>query len=242
MKNNSYQMKNLSFEVNEYFKGQTVHLFGIDYSGQREMNKFIEALHKYTEPSFRLTSSGVGMDDRHDRKFGEFRPIKGLRHYNGGNQVDAFIAVENTAIHTGRSAISGPIGILYGMANMRIPGKGHAIVYLITTEGDTLGLSNFAARRQFKRYVGVRNHARSITPATFLDLQELGMLEQISEHEPDTEIEYPVGDREIGPESAGYLAKIGRKLGLRMLKASRVPQRRPATTDENLIEEIASGE
>lgn len=178
-------VKTVAGELNDYFRGKRVHFFGIDYSGQRELKRFLDILHKYVPPDFELTESGVGMAGYLDKRFGEFRPLTDLDTYDGGDQKDAFVAVENTAVHTGRSAISGPINILYGMHGGIIPGKGHTAVYLMTTEGDTIGVSNFAARRQFGRYVGVKKHMARIAPATYLELGEFEMLPQVSEREPE---------------------------------------------------------
>lgn len=186
-------MRNLVLDVNSYFDGQKVHFFGIDYSGQRGMKQFLETLDKYTSPTFEFTQGAVGMDDRMDEKFREFRPLRGLKDYSGSDNPDAFVAVENNALntngHTGRSAISGPINILYGMDKELIPGKGCTIVYLMTTEGDTIGLSNFSAVSQFNKYIGIKKHMKRITPATYSDLKKLGMLSQISEREPETSSE-----------------------------------------------------
>src|SRR3989344_497562 len=178
-------MIELASDVDSYFAGEKVHFFGIDYSGQREMQRFLNALAKYANSSFIFTSSGVGMDDRMDKRFGEFRKIRGLEDYTCDDKTTNFVAVENTAKHTGRSAISGPIGILYGMHEELIPGKGYVTVYLMTTDGDTIGVSNFAALREFRKYKGVKKHMKNIAHATYLDLSERGMIEQISERKPE---------------------------------------------------------
>lgn len=173
-------LRDLVTDVSSYFNGQSVHFFGIDYSGQREADRFLDALAKYTKPSFIFTVSGVGMTDGLDERFGEFRPINGLESYNGNEDTSAFVAAENN-VDTGLSAVSAVEGILYGMHQGIIPGRGKIIVYLMTTTGDNVGLSNFAAVSQADGYVGVKRHMRRIMPATYIDLEELGMIPQISE-------------------------------------------------------------
>ena len=189
----------LADEVNRYFSGKTAHFFGMDYSGQREMRRFFDALYKLNM-SFRLSYSDLEMRSSLDPIFNEYRELvregpKGLQIYKGLALPDAYVGVENNALssHTGRSAISGPIDLLFGMHEDVIPGKGHTMVYLMTTEGDDIGVSNFAAVRLFDKFIGVSGHMERLTPTALAMLEEYDMVRQLSRREPESIIESPSG-------------------------------------------------
>ena len=184
-KNSQAAMQDIALDMSDYFSGKSVHLFEIDYSGHRESEKLIEALERYGDQNLRYSSSMVEMAAGKDERFGEFRPLRvgNMITYEGVLEPDAIVAIENN-VRTGLSAVSGVIGILYAMELEMIPGKGKTDVYLLTTEGDEIGLSNFSVVPSSQPYTGVRKHMERIAPKTYTDLSELGLIHQISNREP----------------------------------------------------------
>ncbi len=213
-------LKELASDVNRYFTGRKVHFFGMDYSGEREMYAFLDAINKYETPAFTFTASKADMSGSIDVRLG-IRFLEGLEDYTGDDETMDFIAVENS-VHTGLSAVSGVAGILYGIHERIIPDSHRSLVYLMTTENDDIGLSNFAAAREFPRYVGVRRYMRSIAPAAYMDLEELGMIPRISE-------------REHAPRRQGLLASYA-TLAMKFIKSPELEEIGKTSTVTKRIE------
>src|SRR3989338_285725 len=111
---------------------------------------------------------------------------------------------------------------------------------------DLMGVAHFSLDTNDKKRVVIGNRdlliarLREVGPRKFAELQDTGSIRHIGQVDPLLEIH-----RTDDPEpllSAYFREKMGGTLGLRILKASGRPQRRPVTTDEELIEQIASGD
>jgi hypothetical protein len=177
-------MRGMALDINNHFRGQKIHFIGVDWSGEREMKKFLEALRFYTTSDFTLSTGKVGMSADLDERFREFRPVSGLENQNVADDVDAYVAFENrTSDNGGISAASGPVCIAYSIHEKKLPGKEGVKIYLAIVE-DVVGIGNFIAKGGFEKYIGFRTFLYKRMRNTHGDLQEKGLLPYFSDKEP----------------------------------------------------------
>jgi len=197
-------MTDLAKEMEKVIGERKIHIFGSDWGGSRDLDRFMPYYEK-TLLAPNTTRSNLEMSINLDKN-NEFRLLRNLERSaeNIPDDVKAYILFEDQATMTGKSAASGIIGILYGMYNNELPYDDQE-VYLAAI-ADAKGIAHFSLKKLWKDFHGIKKYLEREMPKTYEDLSQKGLLIHISDYIPENKENMTLDER--------MAYKLGSKAGL----------------------------